>query len=443
MSLLQSLNDEVKGVPALERTAGRLVAMRGPTLVARIPQCAVGDMCHVQGRHHVVPAMVVSVQEDLASLAPLCECAGIGPGAAVLNSRSGPQVRVGNASLGCVVDALGSVLQKTGPAREESHLHSVPLMANPPPPLSRGRITEILPTGIRSIDGFLTLGLGQRVALMAGAGVGKSTLLGMMCRNASVDVSVIALIGERGREVNEFIQESLGPEGLRQAVVVVSTSDEPPLRRYLAALTATAIAEYFRDQGKRVLLMIDSLTRVARAIRDMTLATGELPVRQGYTPSVYSLLPRLLERAGPGSHGSISALYTVLTNGERDIDPLAEEIKSLLDGHLVLEQSAALAGIRPAIDPLQSVSRLSRQLQTSEQQAATQHILALLQRLKRDKDILLLGGSPDEQLKRALQLEPEITKFRNQPPLQVSPQAETMAWLLRMAQHASGNEQGE
>ena len=252
------------------------------------------------------------------------------------------------------------------------------------------------------------------MGICASAGVGKSTLLGMIARRATVDVIVVALVGERSREVREFIDETLGIEGLARSVVVVATSSDSSLLRQTAPYTATTIAEYFRDQGKHVLLIVDSLTRMARAIRETTLSAGELPVRHGYTTSVYTQLPRLLERAGTAQRGSITALYTVLTNTDDDIDPLADEIKSLLDGHLVLRPEIAHLGIRPAIDITQSISRLFSRLNTPQQQEAARGIARALNRIIKERDIIALGGSPDAELQKILQNQHTIVRLLSQ-----------------------------
>jgi FliI/YscN family ATPase len=261
---------------------------------------------------------------------------------------------------------------------------------------------------VRAIDAFCTLGYGQRMGIFASAGVGKSTLLAQIARTAEVDVIVVALVGERSREVREFIEDTLGPEGLRRSIVVVATSDDSALLRQTAPYTATAIAEHFRDAGKRVLLIVDSLTRMARAVRETTLAAGELPVRHGYTNSVYTQLPKLLERAGTATRGSITALYTVLTNQDDDIDPLADEIKSLLDGHIVLRKELATLGIQPAIDITTSISRLFTRLHAPEYQRVAQAAVRATGRFMKEREIVLLGGVPDAELNKILAHQHEL-----------------------------------
>lgn len=308
------------------------------------------------------------------------------------------------------------------------------IAAPPPHPLARTPISAPLITGIRSLDSCCTIGAGQRVGLFAGAGTGKSTLLGMIARNTDAEVIVVALVGERGREVREFISDSLGNKGLRRSVVVVSTSDDTPIRRAAAPLTATAIAEYFRDQGKNVLLLVDSITRTARALREIGLAAGELPVRQGYTPSVFSELPRLLERGGTNEKGSITAIYTVLTAAENDIDPIAEEIKSILDGHIVLSSQVAREGIRPSIDLLNSVSRLYTKLNSDVTLKANGKLIQALSRLRRDRDISLLGGTPDPELKSIIEAEGSIRSFLNQGTHEVNNYEESLGRLIKLSE---------
>lgn len=397
------------------QSSGRVIGVRGVLILARMPQSAVGNMCYIalSGRAPL-PAQVISFQDDLMALAPFDEIHGLTPGAQVHDTGAPPQFRISSQVIGKILDPLGRLL--SDPACQPPHLHpiEVDISAAPPNPLERAGIDEILTTGVRSIDGLLTLGYGQRIGLFAPSGAGKSTLLAMLARNALVDITVIGLVGERGREVNDFLHKALGQEALARTVVICATSEQSALRRVLAAQTATAVAEYFRARKKRVLLLIDSLTRVARAMRDVGLAAGEVPVRQGYTPSVYALLPKLLERAGNDKHGSITGIYTVLTNNEQDSDPLSDELKSLLDGHLLLDSSMAQRGIRPALDPLNSVSRLAVKLHPADYLEARDTVLAIMARLRKDKDMLIFGGVPDPELKAALHLEQPLLDFLNQ-----------------------------
>lgn len=436
---LTSLAQDLGTKPTL-RSSGKVLAVRGPIILARIPQVAIGDLCYVSLRDgKQICAQVVSFEEDTVNLAPLDEMEGLSPGATVIGSGSTPKLGISESMIGHVLDPLGAFLDTQYSNAETKSIPETQIIQAPPAALKRLPVDKILETGVKSIDCLCTLGRGQRVGLFASAGGGKSTLLGMLARNTEADLNVIALVGERGREVNDFIEESLGESGLKKSIVVVSTSDEPPLRRFMAALTATAIADYFRSRGKNVLLLIDSLTRVARAVRDVSLAAGELPVRQGYTPSVYMQLPRLLERAGTSDKGSISAIYTVLTNGEGEVDPLGEEIKSLLDGHIVLDSNIARQGIRPAIDPLTSVSRLMSQLHPNEYIQKTELIRSLLARLKKDKDILLFGGTPDAELKAAMELEENLKRLLNQRPHERADTQLAMSHMCEIAEKFAAN----
>jgi flagellum-specific ATP synthase len=394
-------------------TTGTIVSVHGTTIIAKLPRASVGDLCWIENRHRgILYGQIISFQDTLFSLALFDNPDGVYPGMIVRTKGAQLEIPVSDALLGRTIDPLGvpiDALSDHIPATSRRAL-----FADPPPSTSRPLIDSILTTGIRSIDGICTIGQGQRMGICASAGVGKSTLLGMIARRASVDVIVVALVGERSREVREFIDETLGPEGLARSVVVVATSSDSSLLRQTAPYTATTIAEYFRDQGKHVLLIVDSLTRMARAIRETTLSAGELPVRHGYTTSVYTQLPRLLERAGTAQRGSITALYTVLTNTDDDIDPLADEIKSLLDGHLVLRPEIAQLGIRPAIDITQSISRLFSRLNTTPQQDAARGITRALNRIIKERDIIALGGSPDAELQKILQGQHTIVRLLSQ-----------------------------
>ena len=408
---LAKLSEHTASGPSY-RASGRVVAVRGAAILARVPLVTVGSLCRIERTPgEPLLAEAISFEDDLVCLAPFDHLQGISPGARVESSPLLQPVDASFAVPGAVLDALGRPLNQFQPGRT-----STPLRLNQAPPaaLSRQPITEALETGVQTIDGLCTLAYGQRIGLFASAGVGKSTLLGMISRNAAVDISVIALVGERGREVREFIENCLGEEGLKKAIVIVSTSDEALARRKLAAITATAIAELYRERGQRVLLLVDSLTRMARAIRDIGLASGEIPVRHGYPSSVYLELPRLLERAGNSARGSITAIYTVLTNELGDTDPLAEEVKSLLDGHIVLNPELAARGIRPAIDPLMSVSRLCDAVCSKDERDDARMLIRMLARLKKDRDILLFGGIPDHELQVFLTYEDHLIKLLTQ-----------------------------
>jgi FliI/YscN family ATPase len=434
MLQLRSVIDEIRGASALN-VLGKVSAVRGQTVTAKLPSAAIGDLCYIECglKKSAVRAEVISLNEHEVTLACFDHTDGLSSGAEVRNTRRPLELLLQADPRGSILNALGEPLE--GPARDHTlncGTYSLPLRRNAPAALSRKPIDAALQTGIRAIDTCCTLGYGQRVGLFASAGLGKSTLLGMLTRNAAVDVTVIALVGERGREVNEFLEESLGVEGRKRAVVIVATSDEPSIRRTLAPLTATAIAEHYRAQGKRVLLLIDSLTRYARALREVTLAAGELPVRQGYTPSVYTELPRLLERAGNDHYGSISAIYTVLTETHGELDPLGDEIKSILDGHLVLTSEMVQQGIRPAIDLTQSLSRLMTKFVTPQEMQQRSLVAQIFARLRRERDILLLGGTPDKALQAMLTIEPQLRRFLSQSISEVVDPVESLTELQKI-----------
>jgi FliI/YscN family ATPase len=376
---------------------GSIVSVRGSTILARLPQGSVGDLCWIQTRSRTeLRAQIVSFEENTFSLSLFDEAEGISPGAQVRTHGSQLAIPVSTSLLGAVISPLGIPLNDTTMPLPCGEMRSI--FAPPPLATTRPIIRTPLITGIRSIDGFCRLGRGQRVGICAPAGIGKSTLLGMIARRAEADAIVVALVGERSREVREFIEETLGEEGRKRSVVVVATSSDSSLLRQTAPYTATTIAEYLRDQGKNVLLIVDSLTRLARAIRETSIAAGDLPVRHGYTNAVYTQLPRLVERPGTSSQGSITALYTVLTTTDDDVDPLADEVKSLLDGHIVLSKEMSNLGIMPAVDITQSISRLSGRLTSPEFRRRAHAIQRALARYVRERDIALLGGTPDAEL---------------------------------------------
>ena len=351
---------------------------------------AVGDLVVVDtGRDEPTRGLVVALQEDAATASPLGDLDGLRVGQHAFAPGGPPRLPVGDALLGRVVDALGHPIDDAGP------LHgtlAVALDEKPPHPLRRQRIVEPMPVGVRAIDAAITCGRGQRVGIFAGSGVGKSTLLSMIVRNTTADVVVIGLVGERGREVREFIEDDLGPDGLANAVVVVATSDEPPLMRLSAARSATRIAEAFRDQGKDVLLLVDSVTRYAMAQREIGLASGEFPASRGYPPSVLTALPKLLERAGAGEIGSITALYTVLVEGDDMQDPVADTVRGILDGHMVLSRALAQAGHYPSIDVGASVSRVAPAITDPQQQALARKLRELLAAYDEARDLIEVGA---------------------------------------------------
>jgi flagellum-specific ATP synthase len=354
------------------------------------PKVRMGEICRlIPPSGEPILGEAVGFKDGRVLLMPYGELDGIAPGSVVEGTGRELRVAAGNKMLGRVVNALGNPIDHQPHWPVERYC---PTLEKPPAPLDRGRIDSPLSTGVRSIDGLLTLGEGQRIGIFSGSGVGKSTLMGMIARNTSGEVNVIALIGERGREVKEFIERDLGPEGLERSVVVVATSDEPALMRIKAAWVATAIAEFFRDQGLSVLLMMDSVTRWCMALREVGLATGEPPTTRGYTPSVFANLPRLLERAGKGSKGSITGIYTVLVEGDDMDEPIADAARGILDGHIVLSRELAHMGHYPAVDVLSSVSRLMSAVASKEQIGAAQRMRNVLATYKKAEDLINIGA---------------------------------------------------
>lgn len=369
---------------------GRVTKVVGLVIESSGPSVIVGELCHIIAfDNKIIKAEVVGFRDDAVLLMPLGEVAGIGSGCEVIASGKALSVPVGYSLLGRVLDALGNPIDGKGDIFEELHY---PINKEPPPPLSRQLIRQKLSVGVRAIDGLLTFGNGQRMGIMAGSGVGKSTLLGMIARNTEADINVIALIGERGREVKEFVEKDLGEEGLKRSVVIVATSDQPALSRIKGALTATAIAEFFRDEGKNVILMMDSVTRFAMAQREVGLTVGEPPATRGYTPSVFALLPKLLERTGPSANGNITGIYTVLVDGDDMNEPIADTVRSILDGHIVLSRSIAAKNHYPAIDVLASVSRVMFEIAEKDHWDAAQQIRKTLAVYKESEDLINIGA---------------------------------------------------
>ncbi len=373
-----------------EQEIGRVVKMVGLTIEASGPSANLNDVCYItgEGSHHKIPAEVVGFRDNRILLMPYDDMTGVGIGSLVENSGSAFKVPVGRDLLGKTLDGLGNPMDDSVLLRSQYY----PAEAPPPDPLKRKIIDEVLPLGVKAVDGMLTVGKGQRIGIFAGSGVGKSTLLGMFARNTKADINVIALIGERGREVREFIERDLGEEGIKRSVLVVATSDKPALIRKKAAKTATAIAEYFRDQGKDVLLMMDSLTRFSMAQREIGLASGEPPVSRGYPPSVYSEMPKLLERAGNSEHGSITGLYTVLVDGDDFNEPITDTARSILDGHIMLSRKLGHKNHYPAIDVLQSISRCMSSIVTGEHKAAAGKLKNVLATYQDAEDLINIGA---------------------------------------------------
>ena len=395
---------------------GRVSKVVGLTIESIGPQVKVGEMCKIYPVKSDVPVMseVVGFTETAVLLMPLGDMQGIGPGAKVIASGNSLEVQVGESLLGRVLDGLGNPIDDKEPLNLS---RAYPVNNMPPNPLSRMRITDPLPLGVKVLDGMLTCGRGQRIGIFAGSGVGKSTLLGMIARNTVADINVIGLIGERGREVKEFIENDLKEEGLKRSVLVIATSDQPALVRKKGALLATSIAEYFRDQGKNVILMMDSLTRFSMAQREVGLAIGEPPVTKGYPPSVFAELPKLLERAGNSDKGSITALYTVLVDGDDMNEPIADTVRGILDGHVVLSRAIANKNHYPAIDVLASVSRVMSSIMPKEHMLKVGRIRDLLATYKDSEDLISIGAyvrGSSKKVDMAIEKNDEINDFLKQ-----------------------------
>ncbi len=370
---------------------GRVSRIVGLTIESIGPDAPVGSLCEIRISLHgeAIPAEIVGFRDNNILLMPLGSIEGIKPGAVVIALNKPIEVKVSDNLLGRVLDGLGEPMDDLGPI-EKYENRSIQNTA--PDPLHRIRIEEPLTMGVKIIDGLLTLGKGQRVGIFAGSGVGKSTLMGMIARNTEAEINVIALIGERGREVREFIERDLGEEGLKRSVVIIATSDQPALIRLKAAEVATTVAEYFRDQGKNVMLMMDSLTRYAMAQREVGLAVGEPPVSRGYTPSVFAMLPKLLERAGANDKGTITGLYTVLVDGDDLTEPVTDAARGILDGHIVLSRKIANRNQYPAIDVLASVSRVMSEIVTDEHKKNSGLVKSIIATYQDAEDLINVGA---------------------------------------------------
>ena len=421
--------------PSVE-TKGRIREVVGLVARARIPEAFVGELCEIRNPRSKtsVLAEVTGFADGDALLMPLGSLQNIGPASEVIPLGRSLTVGVGPELLGRVLNGLGEPMDN----RDKGPLlctEVYPVMAPAPDPLRRVRVTKPLSLGVRVIDSLLTCGEGQRVGLFAAAGVGKSTLIGMIARNTEADVNVIGLIGERGREVRDFIEQDLGPAGMARSVIVCATSDQPSLVRLKGAYVATAIAEYFRDQGLKVLLMMDSVTRFARAQREVGLACGEPPARAGYTPSVFAELPKLLERSGNSDKGSITAFYTVLVAGDDMNEPVADEVRSILDGHIILSRDLAARGHYPAINVLDSVSRVMRAVMDKPHCDAANKLRETLAAYEKSRDLILLGAyesGSDPVTDRAIAYMADIEAFLKQPTNEKSDFDETAAALREM-----------
>ena len=392
---------------------GTITKVVGTKLESNGPISRIGDICElntIEGDASVL-AEVVGVEGKTVHLMPYREIDGIGFGSVVKNTKTVLKIPVGNGLLGRIVDAMAQPLDGLGPIQAEAWYTVKGVPSNP---FDRPRITDKLCLGIKAIDGLNTVGKGQRMGIFAGSGVGKSTLMGMMAKTAQADINVIALVGERGREVNEFIERDLGAEGLKRSIVVVATSDQPAMMRSKCALTATTIAEYFKDQGKDVVLMMDSLTRFAMAEREIGLNIGEAPVARGYTPSIYASLPKLLERAGRFQKGSITGLYTVLVEGDDANEPISDIVRGIIDGHLMLSRKLAIQNHYPAIDVLASISRLMNEISDPKALKAAGSLRQLMAVLQANEDLLSIGAyksGANPKLDEALRKRSLIEKF--------------------------------
>ena len=373
------------------RYMGKIEKIVGMTIEASGPACNIGDVCRIFSKdmQSFIKAEVVGFNKSNILLMPYTEIEGIGPGSIVDNTGDKLNVRAGEGLIGRIIDATGNPLDG---GEEISYTEEVSISGIPVNPFTRPPIKETIELGVKAIDGMLTMGKGQRMGIFAGSGVGKSTLMGMIARKVKADVNVIALVGERGREVREFIERDLGEEGMARSVLVVATSDQPAMMRSKCPLTATAIAEYFMKQGKDVLLMMDSLTRYAMALREVGLSTGEPPIARGYTPSLYSNMPKLLERAGNFPEGSITGIYTVLVEGDDTNEPIADTVRGIIDGHIILSRKIAAQNRYPAIDILESVSRLMSEIATTEHKDAAGQLRNLLSLYTSNYDLISIGA---------------------------------------------------
>lgn len=409
------LEHRLSGITTSERS-GRILNVNGLVIESEGPEAALGEICLIESERsgETAPAEVVGFRENRVLLMPLGDMHDLHPGCRVVTSHESNEVPAGEALLGRVLDGRMRPIDGKGPLRAKE---TGVLKAHPPSPMTRMSIDTPFDTGVTSIDTFIPLGRGQRVGIFSGSGVGKSVLLGMVARNSEADVNVIALIGERGREVKEFIERQLGPEGMAKSVVIVTTSDQPAPLRIRAANVATAIAENFRDQGKNVMLLMDSVTRFAMAQREIGLAVGEPPTTRGYTPSVFGVLPKLLERSGTGETGSITAIYTVLVEGDDMNEPVADAVRSILDGHIVLSRKLANANHFPAIEVLDSISRLYLEVCSEEEVHMITEARDLLAIYRENEDLINVGAyakGTNELIDRAIEVYQPLRDFLRQ-----------------------------
>ena len=419
---------------------GKITEIIGLTIESDGPKSSIGDLCYIYNDFGDKPTMaeVVGFKKDKILLMPLASPDGIRPGALVINTGSAMKIGVGNQLIGRVLDGLGRPIDTLGEIRFSEYRSTRADAINP---LKRKRISEPLALGIKSVDGFATVGKGQRMGIFAGSGVGKSTTLGMMAKNTSADLNVIALVGERGREVKEFIEEILGPEGMKRSIVVAATSEQPSLVKIKAAFVATSIAEYFRDKGMDVLFMLDSVTRIAMAQREVGLAIGEPPATRGYTPSVFALMPKLMERAGTNEYGTITGLYTVLVEGDDFNEPISDTSRSILDGHIMLSRALAHKNHYPAVDVLQSLSRVMGDVTTKEHRNAAGVIRNLMAVHAKNEDLINIGAyiaGSDPLCDKAIALMDNINQFLKQSTTDKVYYNETVNSLIELGKLAGG-----
>lgn len=417
------------------KEVGKITEIIGLTIESDGPKSSIGDLCYIYNDYSDKPIMaeVVGFKKDKILLMPLGAPDGIRPGALVINSGGAMKIGVGDQLIGRVLDGLGRPIDTLGEIRFTEYRSTLADAINP---LKRKRIDEPLALGIRAVDGFATVGKGQRMGIFAGSGVGKSTTLGMMAKNTSADLNVIALIGERGREVKEFIEEILGSEGMKRSIVVAATSEQPSLVKIKAASVATTIAEYFRDKGLDVLFMLDSVTRIAMAQREVGLAIGEPPATRGYTPSVFAMMPKLMERAGTNEYGTITGLYTVLVEGDDFNEPISDTARSILDGHIVLSRALAHKNHYPAVDVLQSLSRVMGDVTTKEHRNAAGALRNLMAVYARNEDLINIGAyvsGTDPVCDKAITMMGDINKFLIQSTNEKFEYDKTVSELLALA----------
>lgn len=423
--------DTLKRYGKVKRVIGLMIESQGP-------ESSIGDVCWIyvsnKANQRRIQAEVVGFKEENVILMPYTDIQEIAPGSVVEATKKPLEIKVGTGLIGKVIDSLGNPLDQS---LLPKGLMSVPTEQAPPNPLQRPPINEPIEVGVRAIDSMLTVGKGQRIGIFAGSGVGKSTLLGMVARNTKADINVIALIGERGREVREFIERDLGPEGLAKSIVIAATSDQPALMRIKGAFTATAIAEHFRDRGYNVMFMMDSVTRIANAQREIGLAVGEPPATRGYTPSVFAILPKLLERTGTNERGTITAFYTVLVDGDDMNEPVADTVRGILDGHFILDRELANKGHFPALNILKSVSRLMNHLADDEHRRAAERVRDLLSTYMNSEDLINIGAykrGTSKEIDEAIQFFPKITSFLKQNTTEKITKDESVRSLIRLVE---------